>query len=319
MVTTTVVVDRAGPVVTAATVSPTPTAGAASATLAATATDPAPATAVAGAEWFEGADPGAGRATPMIASDGVFGAAAEGVTAPVATAGMAAGVHTLQVRARDAAGNWGAPVAVTLMVTSSTDVFADGFESGGFGAWSLTSGAVPARLAVTAAARRDGAYGMQSVISGNTPSYAQDASPSNESAYSASFAFNPNGTDTRGATTDVFTALSGGTSPATVLSLQYRRVTGPVRLQLRLSAARSGGTRSTAWYTVTSAFHTVAVTWSSARSATVSLAIDGATRESLTRLDTSARRIETVRLGPSGGLGSRMSGTELFDSFRSTR
>ena len=318
-VTVALVVDRAGPVVDASQVTPTPTGGAASVSLSATATDPAPATAVTAAEWFEGTDPGAGLATAMAATDGAFGGTAEGVSVAIPTAGMAAGSHALRVRARDAAGNWGATASITLTVSAANAIFSDGFESGGLGGWSLTSGAVPSRIAVTAAARRDGSYGMRSVVSGNTPSYVQDTTPANEAIYAASFAFNPNGTTTNGAATDVFTALTGGTSPTSALSVQYRRLTGPIRYELRLSVARAGGTSTTGWYGVSNAFHTVAVSWSSARSASVALKLDGTTKQTLSGLDTSARRIETARLGPSGGLGSGMSGTEMFDSFASTR
>ena len=153
-------------------------------------------TVVAGAEWFEGADPGAGNGTAMAAADGAFGAPAEGLTASIPTAGMGVGAHVLTVRARDAVGNWGPGGSVTLTVSASNAIFSDGFESGGLGAWSLASGA-PARIAASAAARRDGAYGMQAKISGNTPSYVQDATPASESSYVASFALNPNGVTSR--------------------------------------------------------------------------------------------------------------------------
>ena len=160
---------------------------------------------------------------------------------------------------------------------------------------------------------------MQATISGNTPAYVQDATPANEATYTASFALKPNGTTTNGSAVDVLSALTGGTAPTQVLAVQYRRVTGPVRLQLRLSVARKGGTATTGWYTVTEAWHIVGVTWASGSSASATLRIDGATAETLTRVDTSARRIETARLGPSGGLGGGMAGTAYFDAFTSSR
>jgi hypothetical protein len=252
----------------------------------------------------------------MAAADGAFGGTAEPVTASIPTAGMAAGTHVLSVRGRDAAGNWGPAATVSVTVSASNAIFADGFETG-LSAWSSVSGG--SRVTATAAARSQGALGMQATVSGNTPAYVQDTSPANEATYAATFAFKPNGTTTNGNPTDILSALSGGTSPAQVLAIQYRRVTGPVRLQLRLSVARKGGTTTTGWYTVGEAWHTVGVTWSSGTSASAALRIDGATAETLTRLDTSARRIETARLGPSGGLGSGMAGTEWFDAFASTR
>ena len=192
--------------------------------------------------------------------------------------------------------------------------FSDGFESGDLSAWTVVSGS---QLGVNAAARADGAYGMQAVIAGNTSAYVQDATPSAETSYSASFAFAPNGTDTGTAVTTVFAALNAGTTPTTALSVQFRTVKRPLRQQLRLSVARSRGTSTTGWFTVDDGFHRVGVSWSSARSASASLDIDGSTAQTLRRLDTRANLIETVRLGPSGGLGTKASGTEYFDSFTS--
>ena len=320
-VATTIVVDRSGPAVSAAAVTPSPTAGAATATLSALAADAAgpsaPASPVTAAEWFDGADPGAGLGAPMAAADGAFGGSSEQVTAAIPAAGMAPGAHVLSLRARDAAGNWGPVATVTLTVSTANAIFADGFESGGLGAWSSASGS--ARLAVTSAARGAGAYGLQATVAGNTPSYVQDVSPANETSYLAAFAFKPNGTTTNGNPTDILTALTGGTSPAVAFSVQYRRATGPVRLQVRLSVARAGGTSTTGWYTIAEGWHAVAVSWSSARSASASLRLDGVVAETLSRLDTSARRIETARLGPSGGLAAGMAGTEYFDAFSSSR
>jgi alpha-tubulin suppressor-like RCC1 family protein len=63
---------------------------------------------VAGAEFFVGADPGAGNGTPMTVS---AGSATGSFTAPAA-----AGSVTVGVRSRDAAGNWSAPATRTVTV-----------------------------------------------------------------------------------------------------------------------------------------------------------------------------------------------------------
>jgi hypothetical protein len=85
-----------------------------------------PTQAVAAAEYWVDVPPwapGAGAATGMFAADGVFDSAVEAVTATVATTGLAPGRHTLFVRGRDAAGNWGAFSAafVTLSDESGDD------------------------------------------------------------------------------------------------------------------------------------------------------------------------------------------------------
>ena len=67
---------------------------------------------VVAAEYFIGADPGVGSGTPMQPGDGGFDSATEGLVATVNTASWTApGVRRLNIRARDAAGNWTVPVS----------------------------------------------------------------------------------------------------------------------------------------------------------------------------------------------------------------
>ncbi len=105
--TTVLVVDRAGPAVTA-TVSPSPTNGAATVTLSGTVTDAL--TAVASAEWFIGTDPGVGQGTSLTPNaSGAF-------SATVNVSGLGEGTATVTVRARDTLGNT-TLVAKPLVVT----------------------------------------------------------------------------------------------------------------------------------------------------------------------------------------------------------
>jgi hypothetical protein len=62
----------------------------------------------AGGEYFIGADPGPGRATPMTYGGGVL-------SAPIGV-GLGVGVHTVGVRARDAAGNWSTTTTTVLVL-----------------------------------------------------------------------------------------------------------------------------------------------------------------------------------------------------------
>lgn len=52
----------------------------------------------------------------MSATDGVFNATIEGVTAAVNTTGLSSGKHIIYVQGRDAAGNWGLPSAVFVTI-----------------------------------------------------------------------------------------------------------------------------------------------------------------------------------------------------------
>jgi hypothetical protein len=314
---TVLIIDRTGPAISGVSASPNPTGGATSVTLTATATDPPngsdPPSNVTAAEWFEGADPGVGLATPMAAADGASDSPIEGLTATIDVSGWTVGNHTLSVRAKDAAGNWGAVSTTVLNVQPAGPIFADGFESGNFSAWSATFGA-GTRITVTGAAALQGAFGMRAAITGNTPGYVTDNTPANETSYHARFYFHPNATVENGH--DIFAGRNtGGT---TIFRVEYRRTNAGV-LQIRARVQRAGGQTSTSWYTITNASHAIEIAWQSAASASFSLYIDGALKQTLSGLNTSAYLLDSVRLGPSGGLGGGSSGTEYFDSFVSNR
>ena len=94
------VIDKTVPSVSAINAAPNPTAGATSVTLSATATDAA--TIVTRAEWFTGADPGIGNGTAMT----VTGTGPWNLIATIDVSTWVNGNYSINVRARDAAGNW---------------------------------------------------------------------------------------------------------------------------------------------------------------------------------------------------------------------
>ena len=79
-----------------------------------------PTQAIAAAEYYVDTPPwGVGAvAYPMAAADGTFNSTVENVVATVNTTGLSGGRHTLFVRGKDAANNWGAISAVFLEVTA---------------------------------------------------------------------------------------------------------------------------------------------------------------------------------------------------------
>ena len=297
---------------------PSPSQGRASVAISATAIDPAtvggPSPVVA-AEWFEGADPGAGQGYPLAAADGAFGDSSENIVGSVDTAGMPFGEHLLWLRARDGAGNWGTTSPLVVSITPADGIFADGFEAGTTGAWTSTSGA--GRVTVSTAAAAAGRFGLAVTIAGKSAGYVTDASPAAETAYRARFSMAPNGvTMPSGAIMDIFVGRDArGTS---VFTLQHRR-TAAGTPQVRASVARKSGTSTTGWISLIGSMTTIELAWASARGSTVSLLVNGVTAATLTGLDTSAYRLEEVRLGPSGGLASGTSGTIYFDRFVSDR
>lgn len=315
---TTLVVDKTGPATSGAVATPNPAMSTQTVTLQAISTDPGvatPASVVAAAEWFDGADPGAGNGTAMVAVDGAFDETSEAVRATVNPSVLAAGAHTLSVRAKDAAGNWGAVSTESLTVTPSDTVFADGFESGDLTAWSGSSGG-PTRIAVSAAAALNGSsFGLRTVLTGNTPSYLIDNRPTNEASTHTRFRFDPNTTTTAGLVTTILQGRTG--TGVTTYWVQYRTSAGA--FQVRGLVQRSGGTTATNWYSVTDAPHAIEIAWASSASSSFSLYIDGTLRQTLTGLNTSTWKVETTWLGPSAGLATGVSGTEFYDDYVMTR
>ena len=109
-------IDKIAPAVSAVSAAPNPTVGD-PVTLSATATDAA--TAVTQAEWFTGADPGVGNGTAMTVS----GTGPWSLSAAINISTWVNGSYTLNVRARDAAGNWSALGSTVLVVNTPPPPF----------------------------------------------------------------------------------------------------------------------------------------------------------------------------------------------------
>jgi hypothetical protein len=254
----------------------------------------------------------------MAATDGSFDALTEGLTAAIDVSGFAAGSHTLYVRARDAAGNWSAAVSVVVTVVPPDLIFADSFASGSFSAWSSFTGA-GISVAPTAALDGDG-FGMQASITGGAGGYVTDTRPVQEPAYHAQFLFNPNGARPGNNTPHAIFAGQDGAN-TTIFRLQYRRQNqAGGTYQIRAGVLTAGGEVFTSWHTITDGTaNRLEIAWASGTSATFDLHINGVVVQSLTNLNTSAYRLETILLGPSQGLTGAMTGVEYFDAFVSKR
>jgi hypothetical protein len=268
---------------------------------------------VVAGEWFEGGDPGGGLGTAMSAVDGAFDSLSEQVRASLS---LASGQHTLWVRARDAAGNWGAATSVTFTVTPPLDViFQDGFASGTLAAWSKTNRLTTANVTSQAALHGIDPYGLRVTVAGATNHFLIDSTPVSEPSYHARFYLDPNATTTGSGTWTLLVARNGGGTQ--LVSLQFTAASGGTP-QLRLSMRSSGAIVTTSWATVSDAPHPIEVAWS-ATAGTASLAVDGVVLASRSGLGNATQRIEEVRLGPSGGLTGGSAGVLYFDDFISTR
>jgi FtsP/CotA-like multicopper oxidase with cupredoxin domain len=272
------------------------------------------------AEGFIGNVGADGTGFPLTPIDGLFNSQSEAayVNIPLATINsLPAGTNTIFVHGQDSSGNWGdANQAFAVLTIMPEDIFADGFESGNFAAWSGTGGTP----SVTGAAARTGSNGMEVLLAGTSlTGYAIDNSPVAEPGYHARFYFDPNSTATgNNAQPDIFVGYDASSTP--LFRVQYQRTQGGnATYRVRAIVTDAGGTTTSGWVNITDSWTSVEVAWQSANPATFRLYVNGILRQSITGLDTSAFKLETVWLGPSGNLGNNVSGTMYFDDFVSKR
>ncbi len=311
-------IDKVAPVLGALTATPNPSAG--TALLSAPFTEVH--TSVNAAEyWFGATDPSIGKATSVAVSFPSAGT----VNAEISVLGIPAGTQTVNLRVRDAAGNWSVKATTTFTVTPPlppNPIFSDDFQSGNVAAWSGgVTGA--ARLVVNAAAGIPAGapnVGLQVTESSASrgASYIADNTPTNEATYHAQFALNLNTLTPGSATVTVF---QGRTASAQAFAVQIRRNGGNNQIRIVLNRT-TGGTSTGGWATLTpnTAAHTIRIDWASATApdGLLRLTTDGTVRTTLTG-NTSSLKLDTVRLGLVAGVVNSTTGVAWFDTFVSTR
>jgi hypothetical protein len=326
--TITLTVDTTGPSVVSPAVTPNPTDGVTgdpvdpgtpSLKVAGTFTDAT--TNVVAAEGFLQSPTGTlgvaptvtnGTGFTFLAQDGTWNSLSEQAYGTIPLSELTAypdGTYDVWVHGQDAAGNWGQLVAVPFTITRSHVLFADTFERASgtlVPPWTSQAGAV----AITAAARILGSYGLQVTGSGSVRSTLTGAGTP-ALTYHAQVLFDPQTLRSGGVDLlDARTAASGY-----VFRLQYRRgsATNAAR-QVRLMVYRSGGTTATGWITIPAGSSTLRVDWGAGSSATVTLTVNGAAT-ALTGRNTAGLSIGSVQLGVFGGTAS---GYAYLDSFTSS-
>ncbi|MGN6299565.1 MAG: multicopper oxidase domain-containing protein [Angustibacter sp.] len=300
---TDLVVDKTAPVLSGATATPNPTGGQAQFTVSATVNEAGP---VPAAEYWVGtSDPGAGHGISASVST-----AGTQLSVDVPTAGLARGAQQVNLRVKDAAGNWSNTVSTMVTVEPPNAIFSDDFETGSIAAWSSSVGT---GLAVSGTAALDGVGGLAvTQPSGGTPRYLVDATPSAEPTYHAQFRYD--GNTWAGAVTTVFQGVSSTNAP--VLAVQVRKSGGAY--QVRGVLRRSAGTNLIGgWVPLGTGAHPVRVDWTAGTAGTLELSVDGVSKQLLTAANVTLR-VETARLG-AVTVASTTHGTAYFDSFESTR
>jgi Multicopper oxidase len=311
------VIDRTAPTTTAASLTPI-LLGGTSTTLSLTASDPVSGTVSTGVrqgEWFEGTDPGLGRAAFFATT----GASPYSIPLTMPST-LTIGVHTIVVRVIDKAGNWSANRNVTLTVTGPNAIFSDTFTGALAASWiaSGTPSVVGDKLSIPAAPAAG--------------SSVRDTSPAGEASYHASFDVTPGAL--RGSNVnpmDLFVGYStdAGTNASAIFRIQYRRNpnTAVGVPQIRV-VVRTTGTNVTngAWINMPggAGLTTVRLDWLSAAANVnnVVLTLNGTVVASaLGTPNTTSSKLQSVALGLVSGGAAIQAGTGplLIDNFVSTR
>jgi hypothetical protein len=207
---------------------------------------------------------------------------------------------------------------------SGDTIFADGFESGSFSAWSENK-PDNGDLRVTAAAALAGAFGMEAVIDDNNSIYVTDQSPASETYYRAQFLFDPNTIKMSSGDShylfDASRVVSG--TATTAFRVEFRFSSGAYQLRAKVHDD-AGSSHSTAWSSIADAPHLIAFEWRAAAAAgsndgAATLWLDGVQAGTVTGVDNDTLRIDRARLGAVSGVDSGTRGTYYFDAFESRR
>jgi hypothetical protein len=200
-------------------------------------------------------------------------------------------------------------------------IFADGFESGNFSAWTANTTDL-GDLSVSPSAALVGTQGMQAVIDDMNTIYVTDDSPNAESRYRARFYFDPNSIIM--GSTDAHFIFKGFMGTATdILQVELRPSSGVYQLRAKLLNDSATFIISN-WFTISDAPHFIEVDWRAATSAGannggLTLWIDGVQQANLTGVDNDTLRVDRARLGALAGIDAGTSGTYYFDAFESRR
>jgi uncharacterized protein YjiK len=200
-------------------------------------------------------------------------------------------------------------------------IFADGFESGSFLAWTASVTDL-GDLSVTANAALVGSRGMSALMDDNTNIYVTDDSPNAEPRYRARFYFDPNSVAmASGDTQNIFNGYMGAST--VVMKVVFRFSSGAYQVRVALLNDATGWT-NTAWSTISDAPHSIEFDWRAstapgANNGGITFWIDGLQKANIATVDNDTRRIDRVRLGPVAGVDTGTRGATYFDAFESRR
>jgi hypothetical protein len=232
------------------------------------------------------------------------GTAFSGTTASIPVGTYATGTYTVSARMKDGVGNWGVIRSATLNVVTN-NIFADGFESGNFSAWSSRSTTSTTRLTVNAASAMVGSFGMQA--QGNNTNYVQNNFTPVSATYDARFYFRPNGNTSTGK--DIFAAATTSGFNNMLFRVRYRLNGSTPQVQIRV-----GNTNNASWTNILggTSSNYLEVLWTSGGS--LQLYVNGTLSQTLTA---GTGSVAAVRMGSVTNTGNATA--MYFDAFFSKR
>jgi len=203
--------------------------------------------------------------------------------------------------------------------------FADGFESGGFEAWSVAR-VGGGDLSVRANAALEGSQGLRVLIDDTAPKFVADGTPEGATSYAASFLIDPHSLSLGYG--DGFAVLAADEAGATRwLWLELQRGMGPNPGYVRVAVlvrTDSGGVQYAGSFPIPAhQTSTIDVEWTAATAdgandGRVLAWRDGVLRVSLDDCDNDQAGIDTVFFGPSRGVDATTQGVFFLDGFEST-
>lgn len=268
---------------------------------------------IVAAEWFDGADPGKGQAMPMLPQDGAFTSLSEALTSgEINVRRWSVGDHTISIRAKDAAGNWGDAATVVVTVGRPgqlNSLFGDSFETANFTGWDTAVGAVN----IAAIAASDGDLGMTAALN-NGPAYLKARIPveANLNGYKVSFDFSPNGAETGDEEQQIFTATDS--NGVDIFGIMFEQ--GPDGPEVQAWALQAGGVMTmTEGIHISDGVQKLELNWESGPDEELVLSVNGAEEVKLTGINTESYKLDLVKLGPSFGVATTATGSLYFDAF----
>lgn len=301
--TTVLHIDKLAPTFTGFSLAPTPTNGASIVTL-----------TVNGAADTGGAGLGGGEywinpPTTIPPAQG-SGTQFSGLTANIPVGALATGTYTVNVRIKDAVGNWSSSRSSPLTVWANPIFSNDFVVAIAPWGWSSRSTTTAARLNRTAAAAMVGGFGLQA--QGNNTNYVQFnfGTPAIPSAptYDARFYFRPRGNTSTGK--DIFAAATSNTFGTTLFRVRYRLNGSTPQVQIQVGT----GNTNTTWTNILggTSNNVIEVVWQSG--STLRLYVNGTLAQTLTA---GTNSVGAVRLGSitTNGNATLM----YFDAFASKR